>query len=115
VSSRTPQEVFQHHAEVLIAGDIDGIVSDYTDDAVFITPDGVRRGKDGVRDGFEKLLGDLPSAEWNVPTQVFEGDLLFIEWSAVSEKTRADDGVDTFAFRDGLIRAQTVRYTVQQT
>lgn len=115
MSSRTPQEVFQHHAEVLIAGDIDGIVSDYTDDAVFITPDGVRRGKDGVREGFEKLLGDLPSAEWNVPTQVFEGDLLFIEWSAVSEKTRADDGVDTFAFRDGLIRAQTVRYTVQQT
>lgn len=115
MSSRTPQEVFQHHAEVLIAGDIDGIVSDYTDDAVFITPDGVRRGKDGVREGFEKLLGDLPSAEWNVPTQIFEGDLLFIEWNAVSEKTRADDGVDTFAFRDGLIRAQTVRYTVQQT
>ena len=47
--ARTPQEIFQHHAEVLIAGDIDGIVSDYADDAVFITPAGVERGKDGVR------------------------------------------------------------------
>ena len=114
VSSRTSQEVFQHHAEVLIAGDIDGIVSDYTDDAVFITPDGVRRGKDGVREGFEKLLADLPNADWDVPTQIFEGDLLFIEWNAHSERTYAEDGIDTFAFRDGLIRAQTVRYTLQQ-
>ena len=39
-STRSPQEVFHHHAEVLIAGDIDGIVSDYSDDAVFITPAG---------------------------------------------------------------------------
>ena len=114
-TARTPQEVFQHHAEVLIAGDLDGIVSDYSDDAVFITPDGVRRGKDGVRDGFVKLLGDVPSADWDVPTQIFEGDLLFIEWTADSERTRVEDGVDTFVIRDGLIQAQTVRYTVLQT
>jgi len=24
-----------------------------------------------------------------------------------------DDGIDTFVFRDGLIRVQTVRYTLQ--
>jgi ketosteroid isomerase-like protein len=113
-TTRTPQEVFQHHAETLIAGDIDGIVSDYADDAVFITPDGVRRGKDGVREGFEKLLADLPSAEWSVPTQVFEGDVLFIEWSATAQETRVEDGIDTFVFRDGEIRAQTVRYTLQR-
>ena len=47
--ARTPQEVFQHHAEALGAEDIDAIVSDYADDAIFITPDGVLRGKDGVR------------------------------------------------------------------
>jgi ketosteroid isomerase-like protein len=114
-TTRTPQEVFQHHAEVLIAGDIDGIVEDYADDAVFITPAGTLRGKDGVRQGFEKLLADLPNAEWDVPTQIFEGDVLFIEWNAKSENTRADDGIDTFVFRDGLIRTQTLRYTLQRT
>jgi ketosteroid isomerase-like protein len=113
-TARTPQEVFQHHAEVLIAGDIEGIVSDYTDDAVFITPAGVLRGKDGVREGFVTLLEDVPSADWDVPTQIYEGDVLFIEWSADSEKTRVEDGIDTFVFRDGLIRVQTVRYTVLQ-
>jgi len=111
-SLRTPQEVFQHHAEVLIAGDLEGIVADYADDAVFITPAGVLHGKDGVREGFTKLLSDLPSADWDVPTTIFEGDVLFIEWKAVSEKTMAEDGIDTFVFRDGLIRVQTVRYTL---
>jgi ketosteroid isomerase-like protein len=113
IGLRTHQEVFQHHAEALIAGDLEGIVADYSDDAVFITPAGVLHGKDGVREGFTKLLSDLPSAEWDVPTQIFEGDVLFIEWNAKSESTMADDGIDTFVFRDGLIRVQTVRYTLQ--
>jgi ketosteroid isomerase-like protein len=110
--ARTPQEVFQHHGEVLMAEDLDGIVSDYADDAVFITPEGVLRGKDGVREGFIKLLGDLPGATWELPTQIYEGDVLLLEWKAESEHAKADDGIDTFVFADGLIRVQTVRYTL---
>lgn len=110
--ARSPQEVFQHHVEALGAEDLDGIVSDYADDAVFITPDGIRLGKDGVREGFVKLLGDLPGASWELPTQLYEDDILLLEWKAESEHTKADDGIDTFVFRDGLIRVQTVRYTV---
>jgi ketosteroid isomerase-like protein len=110
--SRTPQEIFQHHAEVLIAGDLEGIVSDYSDDAIFITPAGVLHGKDGVREGFTKLLGDVPNAEWTVPTQHFEDDILFIEWTATAASSRVEDGIDTFVFRDGEIRVQTVRYTL---
>jgi ketosteroid isomerase-like protein len=110
--ARTPQEIFAHHAEVLIAGDLEGIVSDYADDAVFITPAGILRGKDGVREGFTKLLADVPNAEWDVPTQIFEGDVLFIEWSAKAAASRVEDGIDTFVFRDGEIAVQTVRYTL---
>src|SRR3954471_16282636 len=94
--TRTPQEIFQHHGGALIAGDVDEIVADYADDAVFITPAGVLRGKDGVRQGFTQLLGDLPDAQWDVPTQIFEGNVLFIEWSAVAATTKATDGIDTF-------------------
>lgn len=41
--ARTPQEIFQHHGAALVAGDIDEILADYTDDAVLITPWGVTR------------------------------------------------------------------------
>ncbi len=113
--ARTPQEVFQHHGEVLMAEDLDGIVSDYADDAIFITPEGVRHGKDGVREGFVRLLGDLPGATWELPTMIFEDDVLLLEWKATSAKVKAVDGIDTFVFRDGLIRVQTVRYTLTPT
>ena len=111
--ARTPQEVFQHHAESLGAGDLDGIVSDYSDDAIFITPDGTLRGKDGIREAFTKLLSDLPNANWELPTQIYEDDILLLEWKAESANTKADDGIDTFVVRDGLIRVQTVRYTLE--
>jgi ketosteroid isomerase-like protein len=113
--TRTPQEVFQHHAQALGAGDLDGIVEDYSDDAVFITPAGVKRGKEGVREGFVQLLADVPNADWALPTQIYEGDVLFLEWAATSAATKVEDGIDTFVFRDGQIVVQTVRYTVQRT
>jgi SnoaL-like domain len=91
--ARTPQEIFEHHGEVLMAEDIDGIVSDYADDAIFITPGGLLRGKDGVRAGFEKLLSDLRGATWELPTMLFEDDILLLEWQAASEKVKADDGI----------------------
>jgi hypothetical protein len=109
--TRTPQEVFAHHGTALAAGDLDEIVVDYADDAVVITPAGAARGKDGVRAVFAKLLADLPSASWDLKNQIFEDDVLFLEWAADSAVNRVEDGVDTFVFRDGLIWAQTVRYT----
>ena len=113
--ARTPQEIFAHHASALMAGDVDEIVADYSDDAVFITPAGTLRGRDGVRQGFTSLLADLPEATWDVPTQIHEGDVLFIEWSAVSKSSRVTDGVDTFVFSGDAIRVQTVRYSLEKT
>jgi uncharacterized protein (TIGR02246 family) len=111
--ARTPEEVFAHHAQALGAGDLDEIVADYADDAVFITPAGVRRGKEGIRAAFTQLLADVPDAAWELKTQIYEGEVLFLEWTADAAATMVDDGIDTFIFRDGLIRLQTVRYTLQ--
>jgi uncharacterized protein (TIGR02246 family) len=113
-NARTSREAFQHHAEALGHEDLEGIVSDYAEDAIFITPDGgVLRGKDGIRQAFTKLLSDVPHATWDLPTQIYEDDILLLEWTADSEKTKVEDGIDTFVFKDGLIRVQTVRYTLQ--
>ena len=111
--TRKPEEVFQHHAEALGAGDLEKIVADYSDDAFFISPSGVLRGKDGIRAAFTKLLADVPNGAWDLKTQIYQGDVLFLEWAADVAATRVEDGIDTFVFRDGQIRVQTVRYTLQ--
>ena len=111
--ARTPQEVFAHHVQALGAGDLEEIVADYAEDGVFITPAGVLRGLGGIRTAFTQLLADVPDADWTLKTQIYEGDVLFLEWAADAGATFADDGIDTFVFRDGLIQVQTVRYTLQ--
>ena len=113
--TRTPEEVFAHHVQALGAGNLDEIVADYAADAVFISPAGVKRGQDGIREAFTQLLADVPDAAWELKTQIYEGDVLFLEWAAVAAATKVEDGIDTFIFRDGLIRLQTVRYTLQHT
>jgi uncharacterized protein (TIGR02246 family) len=112
-ATRSPQEVFDHHAQALGAEDLEEIVADYSDDAVFITPAGVLRGKDGIRQAFTKLLSEVPQATWDLKTTIYEDDILFLEWGAEGGGNRIEDGIDTFVFRDGLIRVQTVRYTLQ--
>jgi hypothetical protein len=109
---RTPEEVFAHHGQALGAADLDEIVADYSDDALFITPAGVKRGKAGVREGFVRLLAELPEAKWELPTQIYAEDILLLEWGADATTNRVEDGIDTFVFQDGLIRVQTARYTL---
>jgi ketosteroid isomerase-like protein len=110
--TRSPQETFQHHVEALGAQDLDEIVADYTDDAIFIGNGTVRLGRDGVRQAFVELIDTVPDASWTLPATVFEGDILYLEWTADSAKNKVDDGTDTFVFtEDGQIRVQTVKYT----
>jgi ketosteroid isomerase-like protein len=72
--ARTPQQIFQHHAEALGAEDIEGVVADYSDDAFFMTPAGVLRGKAGIRRAFTELLSDIPQGKWNLKTVLYEND-----------------------------------------
>jgi ketosteroid isomerase-like protein len=110
--TRSPEEVFAHHGQALGAEDLEEIVADYADDAILIVQKQVFRGKDGARQVFTRLLQDVPQAEWALET-VFEDDILYLEWKATGGGRTVQDGIDTFVFRDGMIRVQTVVYTVQ--
>jgi ketosteroid isomerase-like protein len=112
--TRTPQEVLAHHSRALVAADLDEIVADFADDAVVITPAGAKRGRAGVREAFTQLLADLPDAAWSVKKQTDADGVVMLEWTADAAGSRANDGVDTFVLEDGMIRVQTVRYTLQR-
>ena len=110
VSQRTPQEVFQHHVQALGAEDVEATVLDYAETARVITPSGVVQGKAAIGGLFADLFRTLPKARWSVKT-TFVDNILFLEWTADSDRASVSDGVDTFIFQDGLITTQTVRFT----
>ena len=111
MATRTPEEVFAHHGQALGAEDLEDIVADYTDDAILIVQQQVYRGRDGARRVFTQLLSDVPQAEWDLEP-VFADDVLYLAWKATGGGRKVEDGIDTFIFRDGMIRVQTVVYTV---
>jgi ketosteroid isomerase-like protein len=113
MTARTPEEVFAHHGQALGAEDLEDIVSDYAEDAILVLQKAVYRGRDGAREVFTQLLGDVPQAQWELDT-VFADDVLYLEWKATGGGRKIEDGIDTFIFQDGMIRVQTVVYTVQQ-
>ena len=80
--ARTPQEIFAHHAEVLIARRSRGDRQRLRRRRGLHHPRR-RAARQGRRArGLHEALSDVPNAEWDVPTQIFEGDVLFIEWCA---------------------------------
>jgi hypothetical protein len=109
----TPHEVFKHHAEALIAVDLDGIVSDYPEDAVFITGAGVLHGKEGVREGFTRCSGIRPMLSGAWTRGSWKATCCSSSGRPRTAASRAEDGVETFLVRDGEIVLQTGHYTVQ--
>ena len=111
MATRTPEEVFAHHGQALGSEDLEEILADYADDAILVVQKKVYRGRDGAREVFTQLLADLPQAKWELET-VFVDDVLYLEWKATGGGRKVEDGIDTFVFQDGMIRVQTVVYTV---
>ncbi len=85
---------------------------DFADTAVLVTSDGVRRGKDAIRNFFDGLFTALPKAQWGLKTIYYVDNVLFVEWTGDSARASVSDGVDTFIFKDGLIQAQTAHCTI---
>jgi ketosteroid isomerase-like protein len=112
MTTRTPEEIFAHHGQSLGAEDLEEILADYADDAVLVVQKQVYRGKEGARQVFTSLLADLPQATWELET-VYAEDVLYLEWKASGGGHKVDNGIDTFVFADGLIRVQTVVFTLQ--
>lgn len=50
--------VWQRHLESALSGDIDAVMSDFSDHSVIVTADGVLEGKAAIRAFFEAFLAD---------------------------------------------------------
>ncbi len=106
-TSSTTEAVFNHHLQAIFASDLDAVVSDYADDAVFFAPMGTFKGPDQIRGAFTAILNMMTpevKAEMKVLHQQVDGEFLYLLWSAGAHVTLASD---TFCVRDGKIVMQS--------
>jgi uncharacterized protein (TIGR02246 family) len=106
----TTRQVFEHHLGALSAGDLDGILSDYTDDSIVIGPDGALKGRQAIRGFFEAVLASLfkpGTYQFTMDTLHVLDDVVYLVWHANCASADIVFAADTFLIRGGKIAVQT--------
>lgn len=110
------QSVLDHHLAAFSAGDVDETMKDYDDSSVFISGNGIARGRDEIAAVFTRLYGGLfapGTYEFTMDMSHVEGDVAYIAWHMSGANADIALGTDTFVIRDGVIVTQTVAVSVQ--
>jgi ketosteroid isomerase-like protein len=105
----TTEEVLRRHVKCFFEGDLEGIVSDYSADAVLFTPSGPLKGHDPIREFFRALIREFgqPGTTFSMHLQSIDGDFAYALWSAETADNVYEMATDTQVVRDGKIVAQS--------
>ncbi len=106
-ATKQTQTTIAHHLEAVMSGDLDVIMSDYTEESILFTPEGPVRGLRQLRSFMEAFISNMPPGmveAWEMVRQDAEGEVEYILWKA---GPFVPLGTDTFIVRDGKIITQT--------
>ena len=123
----TNRELLDHYVERYNAGDLDGVMALYADDAVQGMPDGTFKGREVIRERLAMELAACPDVVHSVRSFVSDGDFFADEWTFAGTHTgpfvmpdgtevpptgkRLEvEGMEVVALRDGKIVLNTLYY-----
>jgi ketosteroid isomerase-like protein len=105
----TTEDVLRRHVKCFFEGDLEGIVSDYSADAVLFTPNGPLKGHDPIREFFRALIKEFgqPGTAFSMQLQSIDGDFAYTLWSAETTDNVYEMATDTHVVRVGKIVAHS--------
>jgi hypothetical protein len=103
------KEVFDHHMKTFQANDLEGVMADYTEASILITPDRTYKGLAEIRENFVNAFGVLPTngTTFNITYSTVSGDVAYVVWTAMTPTLNFKYATDTFIVQDGKIVSQT--------
>ena len=103
------KEVLDHHWATFQFNDLEGVMADYTDESILITPDRTFKGLKEIRENFVGAFDAFPSGSTTMKLHksVVSQDVAYIIWEASGPKVKISYGTDTFIIKDGKIVRQT--------
>jgi ketosteroid isomerase-like protein len=89
--------------------DLDGVLGDYSSDAVLFVPTGLLKGPDAIKPVFETLISEFakPGSLFTMLQKRVDGDYVYIVWTAETADNTYEFATDTFVVRHGKIVAQS--------
>jgi hypothetical protein len=109
IDEAVTKKVLDHHVQTFQANDLDGVMADYTEESILITPDRTYKGLAEIRENFVQAYKALPASgtTMTVNRSVVTRDVAYIVWTAVSPTLNFKYATDTFIIVDGKIISQT--------
>lgn len=103
------QAVLDHHWDTFVNNDLDGVMEDYTDESILITPNGTFMGLEQIRGNFVNAFKAFPTqgADLTLNTNLAVKDVGYILWEAETPEFILTYATDTFIIRNGKIIRQT--------
>ena len=109
---RTAQEVFDDHWDAVMSGDMDRLLSDYADDALFVRPGQVAQGHAEITEFFMEIGGALDGFSVEQVSVTTAEPVVVLEWQGSNADGRSASGTDSFIIEDDKIRHQTLVFSV---
>ena len=105
----TTSDVLDQHLKCFGENDLDGVLADYSSDAVLFVPGKPLKGPNAIKPFFQALFSEFakPGASFSMRQQYVEGDYAYILWSAETAENSYEAATDTFVVRKGKIVAQS--------
>ncbi|CAN5382272.1 hypothetical protein BH23BAC1_BH23BAC1_05230 [soil metagenome] len=109
INESTTRSVMDHHWETFENNDLDGVMEDYTEESILITPEATFRGLEEIRQNFVNAFALFPVDQSNLTLikNVVEKDIAYILWEADTPEFKLSFATDSFVIRDGKIIRQT--------
>jgi len=105
----TTNDIVNQHLKSFGERDLDGVLADYSSDAVLFVPGGPLKDRAEIKQFFQGLLSEFsePGATFSLRQHHAEGDYAYILWSAETAANTYEAATDTFVVRNGKIVAQS--------
>ena len=108
-------DVLAHHRKCFAARDLDGLMADYSADAVFFSPEGALRGPEAIRGVFEKLFSEFskPDSTLTPRLTLIEEEYVYLIWTADTPDNSYELASDIFVIQNGRIQMQAFTASVR--
>ncbi|MGA9039117.1 MAG: nuclear transport factor 2 family protein [Terriglobales bacterium] len=106
---KSTKDVLEHHLKCFGQGNLEGILEDYSPDAVLFMPTGLLKGLQAIKPVFQAIFSEFgkPGTTFVLHQQCVDGDYAYILWNAETADNLYDAATDTFVIRNEKILAQS--------
>ncbi len=109
IDPEVTQQVLEHHWKTFKENDLEGVMADYTEESILITPDTTYKGLEAIRNNFISAFEAFPAEQdpLTLNKSVVVKDVGYILWEASTDNFELRFATDTFIIRNGKIIRQT--------